>query len=157
MALVPLSFVAVVVLLTALLPRVRAAHMPWRELFFLGACIHMMVANLVLSECGAHGSLPTERAHMCRHCVHSVLACKFESMLSASYTRFLLPAQLRSLSIQLPWLLPHAALWSRVSVLAMHGGSPLWMAAMLCSANNSLIQVGHLLLHSPVGLATACR
>lgn len=68
----PLSFVAAVVLLTALLPRVRAACMPWRELFFLGACIHMMVANLVLSECGAHGScsLPTGRAHMRRHSVH---------------------------------------------------------------------------------------
>ncbi len=35
----------------------------------------------------------------------------------------------------------YAALWSRASVLAMHGGSALWLAAMLSSANCSLIQV----------------
>ena len=51
MALLPGSYAVNVALQVALLPRIRAARAPWRELCYLLSCLHMVVANLVLSEC----------------------------------------------------------------------------------------------------------
>ncbi|PRW56713.1 SH3 domain-containing 19 isoform X2 [Chlorella sorokiniana] len=80
LALLPLSNTLLVLLQLALLPRVRKARAPWRELFYLIACLHMELTNIVLT------------------------------------------------------------LHSSISLLPLHGGSALRLAAVLSVANCSIIQ-----------------